>query len=148
MSVSTIAALLSVVLGGVALAVQAPVNAALGRSLADTALAACISFGVGFLALALLSLARGAWTSIGSVAAVPWWAWTGGLLGACYVFASIWSVPKLGVVTTLAAAIFGQLAAALVLDAVGAFGVPVHAVTATRLVAVVLVMAGLVLSRL
>ena len=48
-----------------------------------------------------------------------------GALGAFYVRASIRSVPRLGVVTLVAALVFGQLACAIALDATGAFGVPV-----------------------
>ena len=44
--------------------------------------------------------------------------------------------------------IFGQLAAALLLDATGAFGMPVHQISLTRLLAVLCVGVGLVLSRL
>ena len=62
--------------------------------------------------------------------------------------ASIWSVAILGVVTMIAALILGQLVAALLLDASGAFGLPVKEISLTRIGAVALVAAGLVLSRL
>jgi bacterial/archaeal transporter family-2 protein len=52
------------------------------------------------------------------------------------------------VVTTFAALILGQMAAAMRPDATGAFGVPVQPVTLTRLSAAGLVAAGVVPSRL
>lgn len=84
----------------------------------------------------------------GRLATVPLWQWAGGLLGAYYVWSVIWGVPALGVVTAMAALILGQMAGALVLDATGAFGMPVQPVSLTRILAVLMVAGGLVLSRL
>jgi transporter family-2 protein len=81
------------------------------------------------------------------MAEAPWWSWLGGFLGAFYVAIVIWGVPQLGVVSTVAALVFGQVAAALILDAVGAFGLPVQAITWQRLLAAGLILSGLVLSR-
>ena len=147
MSVSLLLPILGILLGGVFLSAQAPINAALAKSLGDPVLAACISFGFGFLVLAVVSAFRGAWPSGSAVAAAPWWSWLGGLLGAFYVAIVIWGVPQLGVVSTVAALIFGQVAAALILDAIGAFGLPVQAITWQRLLAAGMILGGLVLSR-
>ena len=147
MNIAILLPLLRILLGGFFLASQAPINAALARSLGDPVLAACISFGIGFVILAVLSAVRGAWPSGSAMAAAPWWSWLGGLLGAFYVAVVIWGVPQLGVVSTVAALIFGQVAAALILDAVGAFGLPVHAITWQRLLAAGMILGGLVLSR-
>ncbi len=143
------AALVAVSLGGAAIAAQAPVNGVLSRGLGDPVAAAAISFLVGFVVLAVLSVLRSGVPAVGGALAVlPWWAWCGGLLGAWFVTATVVAVGTLGVLTLVAALVFGQLAAALVLDATGAFGVQVHGISATRVAAVVLVGAGLVLSRL
>ncbi|MBL0402865.1 DMT family transporter [Microvirga aerilata] len=147
MTLSILLPLLGIVLGGIFLAAQAPINAALARTLGDPVLAACISFGIGFVVLGVISAFRGAWPSGGAMASAPWWSWLGGFLGAFYVAVVIWGVPQLGVVSTVAALIFGQVAAALVLDAVGAFGIPVQAITWQRLVAAGMILGGLVLSR-
>jgi transporter family-2 protein len=147
MNISILLPLLGILLGGVFLASQAPINAALARSLGDPILAACISFGIGFVILAAVSLFRGSWPSGTSMAAAPWWSWLGGFLGAFYVAVVIWGVPQLGVVSTVAALVFGQVAAALLLDAVGAFGLPVQAITWQRLVAAGMILGGLILSR-
>ncbi|MBA1157977.1 DMT family transporter [Microvirga mediterraneensis] len=147
MNISILLPLFGILLGGIFLASQAPINAALARSLGDPILAACISFGIGFVVLAAISILRGSWPSGTAIAAAPWWAWLGGFLGAFYVAIVIWGVPQLGVVSTVAALIFGQVVAALVLDAVGAFGLPVQAITWQRLVAAGMILGGLVLSR-
>lgn len=147
MNLTILLPLLGILVGGAFLAAQAPINAALAKSIGDPVMAACISFGIGFVVLAAISVFRGSWPSGSAVAAAPWWSWLGGFLGAFYVAVVIWGVPQLGVVSTVAALIFGQVAAALVLDAVGAFGLPVQAITWQRLVAAAMILGGLVLSR-
>jgi transporter family-2 protein len=129
-------AVLLIVLGGAAVAVQAPVNGALGRSLQSPLVAATVSFGVGFAALLALSL-LGSGGAMARLGGVPFWQFAGGLLGAFYVWAMVSTI-----------SILGQLGAALLIDHVGAFGVAVQPVSPRRLIAVALVAAGLVLSRL
>lgn len=147
LSLGILAALAVIVLGGAAIAIQAPVNARLSRHVGDPVTAAAISFAVGFVALSLISASRGGLQGLVTARGVPWWAYCGGLLGAIYVWAAAWSVSHLGVVTLVAALILGQLLAALALDATGAFGLPVKDISLTRIAAVLLVTAGIVLSR-
>ncbi|PRY92710.1 transporter family-2 protein [Hasllibacter halocynthiae] len=141
-------ALAAILLGGACIAVQAPMNARLAAHAGGPVAAAAVSFGVGFAILAAIALARGGLPPAAAVAAAPWWAWAGGALGAVYVWAAAWSVGSLGVVTLVAALIAGQMSAALVLDATGAFGLRPREVDAKRLLAVALVAAGVLTSRL
>jgi len=147
MNISILLPLAGVTAGGVLLASQAPVNAALARVLGDPLLAACVSFGIGFAILAIISVLRGAWPAGAALAGAPWWSWLGGLMGAFYVAIVIWGVPQLGVVSTVGALVLGQLVAALVLDAVGAFGLPVHGISWQRILSVALIFCGVLLSR-
>jgi len=140
-------AIAAVALGGVAIAVQAPINAALGRGLGAPVPAAAVSFAVGFLVLVAVSLVQGQGGAYLKLNQVPMWTLAGGFLGAWYVFAAVWGVSTLGVVTLVAAMVFGQMAAALVIDATGILGMAVREITLTRVAAAGLVMAGLVLSR-
>ncbi|MXQ12678.1 EamA-like transporter family protein [Microvirga makkahensis] len=147
MNLSLLLPLSGILIGGVFLSSQAPINAALARALGDPLLAACISFGIGFVILAAVSAFRGVLPTGSAIASAPWWAWLGGVLGAFYVAIVIWGVPQLGAVSTVAALVFGQVIAALVLDAVGAFGLPVQEISWQRVVAALLILGGLVLSR-
>jgi transporter family-2 protein len=136
-----------IALGGAAISVQAPLNAALSRSLGSPLAAAAVSFAVGFvllLALALVSVGSG---PVARLSGVPLWQLTGGFLGAFYVWSVISGVSTLGVVTAVAALILGQLVAALILDQTGAFGLAVQTISPRRVVAALLVLAGLILSR-
>ena len=137
----------AVVLGGAAVALQAPINAALARELGGPVPAAAVSFGVGFVVLLVIALAQGQGGAFLHLPQVPAWTLVGGCLGAWYVLTSVWGVSQLGVVTLVAALILGQMAAAMVIDATGALGVAAREVTPTRIAAAGLVMAGLLLSR-
>ena len=141
-------AVLAVALGGVAIAVQAPINAALGRGLGAPVPAAAVSFAVGFAALLAVSLLQGQGPAYLKLSQMPVWTLTGGLLGAWYVFVSVWGVASLGVVTLVAALMFGQMAGALFIDATGALGMAVREITPTRIAAAGMVLGGFILSRL
>ena len=140
-------ALLAIFLGGIAIAVQAPINATLSRGIGDPVLAAAISFGIGFVILGAISLFRGALPGLATGLTLPWWIWSGGIFGAFYVWAAVWSVSTVGVLSFVASLIFGQLVGALAVDAIGAFGMTQRPIDLTRIGAVLLVAAGLLLSR-
>ncbi|MBN8629713.1 MAG: DMT family transporter, partial [Rhodobacterales bacterium] len=125
----------AVVLGGMAISVQAPINAALTRELGGPVAAAAVSFGVGFLVLLVIALAQGHGGMFLKLPQVPAWTLIGGCLGAWYVLSSIWGVTSLGVLTLVSALILGQMTAALVIDATGMLGVAVREVTPTRIAA-------------
>lgn len=135
-----------VVFVGAALAFQAPVNAALARSVGDPVWAAAMQFGIGFILLCGIAFFRGASPTIAQFKTIPWWALTGGGLGAIWVLAAIWSVPRLGVVTMFAAMIFGQLIAALLIDSGGFFGLEAKSISTSRIAAVGFVAMGVLLS--
>ncbi|MBY5933475.1 DMT family transporter [Tateyamaria omphalii] len=137
-----------IILAGSLAALQAPVNAALGASLGSGVAAATISFGVGFVVLLAIMLSSGEADHLGRIASVNRWLLLGGLLGAFYVWAILWTIPLLGVVTAITAMILGQLVVALLLDAIGPFGLPVHEVSLPRVFGVVLVGTGLILSKI
>ena len=143
-----ILALALVAVAGGAVALQTPINAALGRNIGSGVAAAAVSFGVGFAVLLLVLLMRGELGALPRIAATPPVLLTGGMLGAFFVWAVLWAIPTLGSLTVISALILGQLSAALLIDATGLLGLAVQAVTPTRLAAAALVAAGLVLSRL
>lgn len=137
-----------IIFAGSMAALQAPMNAALGRDLGSATGAATISFGVGFLALLAVTVALGEGTNLSRALVVNRWLLIGGVLGAFYVWAILWSVPVLGIVTAVSAMILGQLLVATLLDATGAFGQPIREVSVSRIAGVVFVGFGLVLSKL
>lgn len=136
-----------IILAGSMAALQAPMNAALGAGLGSGTAAATISFGVGFAVLLAVITFTGDFSNLSRAGDVNGWLLVGGFLGAFYVWAILWSIPMLGVVTAVSGMILGQLVVALTMDAIGPFGLPVTAVTPQRVLAVVMVAGGLVLSK-
>jgi transporter family-2 protein len=140
-------ALIGAFASGAFIALQAPTNALLARGVGSPVNAALVSFLVGSLALFAVAAAFGARPAMGVVRTLPWYAWTGGLYGAVFVSCAAFAAPRLGVTYFLIVAIAGQLAMALFLDRVGAFGIDRVEISASRLAGVALVMAGAFLVR-
>lgn len=140
--------MLAVTLAGAATAMQAPINARLMGALGGSPVnAAFVSFAVGTAALGLLALALHARPDVAAARALPWWTWTGGLCGVIFVLAATWSVPRLGVATTITLMVAGQLMLSLILDHFGAFGMERQPLNLTRIAGVALVLAGVILVR-
>jgi len=140
-------ALAAAFVSGGFIAVQAPTNALLARGVGSPVNAALVSFVVGSLALTVVALLMGARPTEGALRSLPWYAWTGGFYGAVFVAVAAFAAPRLGVTFFLMVAIGGQLAMALFLDRIGAFGIDKVDVSATRLAGIALVLAGAFLVR-
>jgi transporter family-2 protein len=129
---------------GFGLALQIGMNAQLRKIMHSANTAAFVSFLVGLCALlALLVVTRPPMPGRDTLAAVPWWAWFGGLFGAFYVAISTIVATELGAASLLALALLGQLAMALVVDHYGWLGLPVNPISWTRLAGVALLVAGM-----
>ena len=138
--------LLTVLAGGM-IALQAPTNAMLARSGGSPRLAALISFAVGTLALLVAWLAGGHRPGAASFAALPWYAWVGGVYGAVYVAIATYATPRIGLASMITIVIAGQIVTALALDQAGVLGLPRVPVNPARLMGALLVVAGVVLVR-
>ena len=128
------------VVGG-CIALQAPINAGLGRSTGSFA-AATISFAVGTVLLAAIAVVTGKAGDIGQVAHVEWYYILGGVLGAAYVFSALVLVSQIGAGPVAAATVTGQLTTSVVLDQIGFLGLDREPITPARVVGVLLLLAG------
>ncbi|MBX7119882.1 MAG: DMT family transporter [Gemmatimonadaceae bacterium] len=144
---SSLAPILLVLLSGALLSIQSPINATLARAMGSSVNGALVSFLVGTVALVLAAAALRAPMDGPAVRALPWWAWIGGLCGAAFVTIAAYAAPRIGVATLLTLGVASQLAMALALDHVGAFGMVRQAASPLRLLGVALVVAGAVLVR-
>jgi bacterial/archaeal transporter family-2 protein len=138
------AVVLTAAVGGL-IALQAPINSHLGRSV-GTFQAAFVSFAIGTLLLAVIAaLAKGGLGQVGEARGLQWYWLTGGVLGAAYVTTVLVTVRSLGAGPVVAATIAGQLSASLVVDQLGLLGVPKDPITAGKVIGVVLLAAGVYL---
>ena len=130
---------------GMLLPVQFGVNSHLRNFVGGSVAAAAISFVVGTVALAVAVLVvQRSQPEPGSVASAPWLAWTGGLLGAFFVLASIVLTPRLGAATTIGLILTGQIMASIAIDHFGLIRVPLHEASLPRIFGARLIVAGVI----
>jgi transporter family-2 protein len=138
------AVLLTAAVGGL-IALQAPINSTLGKSV-GTFQAAFVSFAIGtVLLLCIAAVARGGIAQIGEARHLSWYHLTGGLLGAAYVTTVLVSVRSLGAGGVVAATIAGQLSASVAVDHFGWLGVERDPVGVVKVAGVLLLAAGVFL---
>lgn len=130
-------------LSGIGATLQGNVNNLLRVSLNNPVMSALISFGVGTAALLVMSaMTRSLTLTWAQVQAVPWYQWTGGLLGAVFVYSIIVALPELGSGNVFSLIIAGQIISAVIVDHFGLLGSTVHVLTIPRLIGVVLLIVG------
>ncbi len=132
---------------GMCIPVQAGLNAQLGAKLGSSQAAAFVSFVVGssclaaYLAMVGISLPLSrAWAN------TPAYVWLGGVLGAFFVSSTIFLAPRLGALTMLGLVILGQMVVSIAVDHYGLLGYPVREASPARMLGVVLLVAGVVLT--
>jgi transporter family-2 protein len=139
-----LAVALTALVGG-AVALQAPINSNLGKSV-GTFQAAFLSFAIGTVALLVIAaLAKGGLGGIRHATNPPWYYLTGGLLGVAYVSTVLVTVRTLGAGGVTAATIAGQLTLAVVVDQLGILKVEQKSITLTRVIGILLLAAGVAL---
>ena len=126
------------------IALQAPINAGLGKATGDLT-AAMISFLVGSAALLLIVVISGKAGGVSHVTDVRWYYLVGGLLGAVYVANALVAVSSIGAGGVAAATIAGQLTTSVIADRLGILGLEQVGLSPLRILGVVLLLVGTVL---
>jgi Uncharacterized protein conserved in bacteria len=135
-----LAVILTALVGGL-IALQAPINAGLGKA-TGTLPISLVSFVCGTLILILIVVISGHTSGLASTFDVRWYYLVGGLLGAAYVTVALVSVRTIGAGGVAAATITGQLTAAVVIDRLGILGLERVSLSASRLAGVGLLLLG------
>jgi bacterial/archaeal transporter family-2 protein len=138
---------------GAVLPIQGAINAQLRADLDEPLAAGTFSFAVATIAMAIalfiaLTVARAKPPRIDGLAALPWWGWLGGLVGATYVTSVFLLIPEIGVAPTIALTVAGQQLASLLVDRYGMLRMPRRAISTIRMTGVVLLLAGVALIQL
>lgn len=144
MDAKAIAVLATAGAGGL-VAMQAPINSMLGKTIGSLP-AASVSFAIGLVALVGITFISGeGFGRLGEVGGLSWYYLIGGLLGAVYVTTVLISVRTLGAGGVTAATIAGQLTLSVVLDQLGILGLAQREITPARVVGIALLAAGVYL---
>ena len=138
-----LAVILTALAGGL-IALQAPINAGLGKATGSLP-AALVSFVIGTVALAAIVVLSGKAGGLGSTFEVSWYYLLGGLLGVVYVVNALIAVSAIGAGGVAAATITAQLTASVAIDRLGLFGLDQVPLSPERVVGVALLLAGTVL---
>jgi bacterial/archaeal transporter family-2 protein len=139
--VKSLAVPLAAIAGALA-ALQAPINATLGRRIGSLP-ASAFSFAVGTFILVVLAFIFGEGVSrLGQVRGLQWYYLLGGALGAFYVTTLLVTVRTLGAGALTACVIAGQLAMSVVVDRFGLLGIEKHSLSAPRIAGLALLAAG------
>ncbi len=140
--------LIALLVGGL-LALQGMVNGQLGKSLAHPLQASLVSFSVGILCIFALLIVLGVKLPSQEVLSeVPWYLYTGGLLGIIYVTTVLTLIPRIGVANVLLAIFVGQMFVSMAADHFGWLNTPINSMTLTRAGGCLLLIAGLYLVQL
>lgn len=119
--------------GGAFLAAQGPILNRLGFYAGGAFQAAIVAFAVGLSVLVAVTLAQGqTLPRLDGLKGMPLWVWASGLIGTVMLMITLYAVPRIGVAPFVACSVSGQLAAAVLLDHIGAFGVAERPVSLGR----------------
>nr|AIA15339.1 Protein of unknown function, DUF606 [uncultured bacterium] len=133
---------------GVSIVIQQALNSNLRTELNSAAWSGFVSYSAGLACMTLLVIAlRDPLPPVGVMARIPWWAWTGGVFGAIFIGLGIVLVPKLGAATFIALLVAGQMIGSVVFDHFGWLGLAQRPIDLSRVIGVLLLIAGVVLIR-
>jgi transporter family-2 protein len=103
---------------------------------------------MGAVVLLVLALSRQPRPRLGSVGAMPWWGWLGGVAGAIYVTTVFTAIPVIGAAAAVGLTVAGQQVASVFVDRHGWFRLPRRPVSALRLAGVAALLAGVAVIKL
>jgi transporter family-2 protein len=129
---------------GALIPVQAASNAALSRAIGtNVPFAALTLFLLAALATGLAMIVAGkGLPSAAALKEAPWWSFSGGPIVAFYVFTITFLSPRLGVGTSIALIVAGQVLSALAIDHFALLRSLSFALTPTRAVGAALMIVG------
>lgn len=135
--------MLLTVFAGALFPLQAGINARCGQILGHPLWATAVNFAGGALfALVALAIVRPGAPTLDRAAAVPWWAWLGGLCGVTFVCIALVSVKPLGYLGLVSGMLLGQVIASVLFDHTGFLRDHTHPLTLGRAGGVLLLAAG------
>jgi transporter family-2 protein len=131
---------------GVVLAVHLAMNGKVGAAIGNPRVANAVFWvigAVGAVAIGLTGWKSGALAPVGQVHPLLL---TAGLMGTSLVFAIAWLIPQVGAGPVMITLLAGQVAGGLLMSHFGWLGSPVEPVTPTKVLGVLVMIAGVALA--
>ncbi len=133
---------------GISVAMQGAINASASKDIGTGTILVVNSIIVTIGALILFFTLPGQKHSITAFSQLKWYEFTGGVFGFTIIFLAIILFPRLGAGLTLVLAVSAQLTAGMLMEHFGFLGLPQHPITLTKIVGVILIVAGAALVKL
>ncbi len=131
---------------GALIPIQASTNATFSKSIGDPLITGLMVFIIGLVGMFIfVLLLRTPFPVRQQLVSAPVYSYLGGVVVAVYVVMITILVPRIGVGTSIGLIVTGQIICAVVIDHFGFFGVDVRSVSTTRIVGVLLMIAGVYL---
>ena len=131
---------------GLIIPLQAAVNNQLRISMSlSPVVTAFVSFLIGTITLLVIILVSGQKMDQLILQQVGWWKYTGGAMGAFFVFGSVILAPRIGMAGMVSLIIAGQMFSSLIFDKFGLFGLEIKEISWLRIIGALLVITGVVL---
>lgn len=132
-------------LAGIGLPVQTSVNNRLKGKVGGPERTSLISFFVGsiFLLLWVLVTEGSIALPFAKTAGYPFWIWTGGAFGVCFLLGNLFLISRVGSANTVIYPVAGQILMGLMVDHFGWFMSDVQRLTILRVAGGILVLAGM-----
>ena len=134
------------IIAGTTVSSQVAINGKLLHYLGSPILTSLISFVVGTVVdfgSAYYGLEKV--PDLSALKQTSFWMWTGGLLGAFYIFTSVFVAPKIGFANLFSLIVAGQIILALVFDHFGLLTGQPHLTSSMRMVGVAFLIIGVYL---
>jgi transporter family-2 protein len=120
-------------------------NAALGKKTGNLGSVLLLTLVSILVLLILITLFPGTANLRNMPGISEWYLYLGGVLGVAILAAPIFLIPRIGATSTLTALVVGQLCLALIIDHFGLFTFPKIEINLTRVMGIVLFIAGVFL---
>ena len=131
---------------GVAMATQTAINTQLRDYLHTPVQAAFISFLVGTIILGLFTLFQQPKFNLVELSQIPWYLWLGGCLGVYAISMSIYTAPKLGLLSLTVLIIFAQIVMSMLYDHFAWFGGDKIPINWSRILGALSIFVGVILT--
>lgn len=129
-------------LSGAAMAIEGSFNAAMGKIIGVMESTLMVHL-IGTILVVVIMIGMGTgWGKLGKLGQVPWWAYLGGVLSVVIIYALVMAIPKVGVANATTAIIVAQISTAVLIDALGLFGMKRHSFSYYDLLGIVLLVIG------
>lgn len=136
-------ALIAGLLNTVQTGTNTTLNKVLGVPVWTAAAVGAATFAATLVAALVATVVTGQRPTAEALCDVPWWGWTGGLLGAVYVLATVLVADKVGAAVFMGVTVTVAIVTSLAMDHFGLLGFEVHKAGLARIAGGLLMIAGI-----